>query len=69
MLVVKNKSISLLWDVNFNSCKLFENIYCFDLQHGRLLTWLKTKNIVPYALVTASSHLNYKFKLVPVNLT
>ena len=49
MLVVKNKSISLLWDVNFNSCKFFEKIYCFDLQHGRLLTWLKTKNIVPYA--------------------
>ena len=41
MLVVKNKSISLLWD----SCKFFgQNFFCIDPQHGRLVTWLQTKN-------------------------
>ena len=42
MVVVKNKSISLLWD----SCKIFEKkFYCFDPQHGRLVTWLQTKKM------------------------
>ena len=41
ILLVKNKSISLLWD----SCKFFgQNFYCIDPQHGRLVTWLQTKN-------------------------
>ena len=39
MLVVKNKSICLLWELLF-SC-------CIDLQHGRLIKWLQTKNMSP----------------------
>ena len=35
VLVVKNKSISLLWKLN-----LFEKkFYCTDPHHGRLVTW------------------------------
>ena len=45
MLVVKNKSVSLLWELNSISCKLFEKIFCcIDHQDGRLVTWLETKN-------------------------
>ena len=30
------------------SCKFFEEIFfCFDPQHGRLVTWLQTKNTQP----------------------
>ena len=37
--------ISLLWELNSFSCKFFEkNLYCCDLQQGRLLPWLQTKN-------------------------
>ena len=37
--------ISLLWELNSFSCKFFEkNLYCCDLQEGRLLPWLQTKN-------------------------
>ena len=45
MLVVKNKSISLLWELKSIFIKFFEEIFfCFDPQHGRLITWLQTKN-------------------------
>ena len=47
MLVVKNKSITLLWELTLFSCKFFEEIFfCFDPQHGRLVTWLQTKNYI-----------------------
>ena len=46
MLVIKNKSISLLWELNsIFSCKFFEvKLYCIDPRHGRLVTWSQTKN-------------------------
>ena len=45
MLVVKNKSISLLWELNSIFMEiLWEKLYCIDPQHGRLVTWLQTKN-------------------------
>ena len=45
MLVVKNKSISLLWELNSVFIFFFEEIFfCFDPQHGRLVTRLQTKN-------------------------
>ena len=47
MLVVKNKSISLLWELNSIFIKFFEEIFfCFDPQHARLITWLQTKNCI-----------------------
>ena len=46
MLAVKNKSISLLWELRLhfhvNSSK--KNSIVLIRQHGRLLTWLQTKN-------------------------
>ena len=47
MLVIKEKSISLLWELNsIFKLILREKFYCFDPQHGRLVTWLKTKNLL-----------------------
>ena len=47
MIVVKNKSISLLWELKAIFVQfLGERIYCIDPQHGRLVTWLQTKNAV-----------------------
>ena len=49
MLEVKNKSISLLWAGNLTLFprKFFEKkFYFIDPQHGRLVTWLQTKNTV-----------------------
>ena len=50
---------------NLFSCKFFEKeLYCFDPQHGRLFTWLQTKN-------TKSNYLNYivllfiKYRKIP----
>ena len=52
MLVVKNKSITLLWELTLFSCKFFEEIFfCFDPQHGRLVTWLQTKNRYYYSII------------------
>ena len=47
ILVVKNKNISLLWELNsiFMYCKFFEKKFnCIDPQHSRLVTYLQTKN-------------------------
>ena len=46
MLVVKNKSISLLWELNsiFMQMLREKKFYRIDPQHGRLVTWLQTKN-------------------------
>ena len=46
LLVVKNNSISLLWELNSFFCKLFEKkFHCIDPQHGRPVTWLQTKKM------------------------
>ena len=45
MLVVKNKSICLLWEPNFIFMLIIrEKLYCIDPQHCRLVSWLQTKN-------------------------
>ena len=45
MLVVKNKSISLRWEMNSILMQISQkNFFSFDHQHGRLVTWLQTKN-------------------------
>ena len=45
MLVVKNKSISLRWEMNSILMQILQkNFFCIDHQHGRLVTWLQTKN-------------------------
>ena len=45
MLVVKNKSISLLWEPDSIFILILgEKLYCIDPQHGRLVLWLQTKN-------------------------
>ena len=43
--MVKNKSISLRWEMNSILMQIQQkNFFCFDHQHGRLVTWLQTKN-------------------------
>ena len=45
MLVVNNKSVSLRWELNSIFMQILrQKLYCFDHQHGRLVTWLQTKN-------------------------
>ena len=45
MLVVKNKRVSLRWEMNSILMQILqENFFCIDHQHGRLVTWLQTKN-------------------------
>ena len=45
MLVIKNKSISLRWELNAIFMQILqEKFYCIDHQYGRLVTWLQTKN-------------------------
>ena len=45
MLVIKNKSISVLWEPNSVFMLILrEKFYCIDPQHGRLVMWLQTKN-------------------------
>ena len=45
MLVVKNKSISLHWQLKSISHKFFwEKFYCIDLQRSRLVRWLQAIN-------------------------
>ena len=45
MLVVKNKSTSLRWELKSISCQFFEIIlYYIDDHHGRHVTWFQTKN-------------------------
>ena len=45
ILVVKNKSNFLLWELNYFLYFFEKNFYCIDPQHGRLVTWLQTKDI------------------------
>ena len=46
MLLVKNKTISVLWEINsiFMSI-LWSNVYSIDQQQGHHVSWLQTKNI------------------------
>ena len=45
MLVVKNKRVSLRWEMNSILMQILQkNLFCIDHQHGRLVTWLQTKN-------------------------
>ena len=45
MLVVKNKRVSLRWEMNSILMQILQkNFFCIDHQHGRLVTWLQTKN-------------------------
>ena len=49
MLVIKNKSISLRWEMNSILMQIYQkNCLCIDHQHGRLVTWLQTKNNKPW---------------------
>ena len=44
--MVKNKSASLRWEMNSILMQILPKIFlCVDHQHGRLVTWLQTKNI------------------------
>ena len=53
--MVKNKSISLRREMNSILMQIQQkNFFCIDHQHGRLVTWLQTKN---------------NFKLVSLNVT
>ena len=46
MLVVKNKRVSLRWEMNSILMQILQkNFFCINHQHGRLVTWLQTKNI------------------------
>ena len=46
-LVVKNKSISLRWEMDSILIQIWQkNFFCIDHQHGRPVTWLQTKNTV-----------------------
>ena len=46
MLVVKNKNNSLLWELNYFFLFFSRKIsIVFYHQHGRLVTWLQTKDI------------------------
>ena len=43
--MVKNKSMSFLWELNSIFIEIFcEKLYFIDPQHGHLVTWLQTKN-------------------------
>ena len=45
MLVVKNKRVSLRWEMNSILMQILQkSFFCIDHQHGRLVTWLQTKN-------------------------
>ena len=45
MLVVKNKKVSLRWEMNSILMQILQkNFFCIDHHHGRLVTWLQTKN-------------------------
>ena len=45
MLVVKNKRVSLRWEMNSILMQILQkNFFCINHQHGRLVTWLQTKN-------------------------
>ena len=45
MLVVKTKRVSLRWEMNSILMQILQkNFFCIDHQHGRLVTWLQTKN-------------------------
>ena len=45
MLVVKNNSLPLRWEKHFICMQsLRKKLYCIDHQHGRLVTWVKSKN-------------------------
>ena len=45
MLVVKINSISLRWEMNSILMQIYQkSLFCIDHQHGRLVTWLQTKN-------------------------
>ena len=45
ILEVKNKAFSSSGNLTLFSCKFVKKILCcIDLQHGRLVTWLQTKN-------------------------
>ena len=45
MLVVKNKRVSLRWEINSILMQILQKKFsCIDHQHGRLVTWLQTKN-------------------------
>ena len=47
MLVVKNRNIYILWELNSIFMQiLWNNVYCIDHQHGRHrhVAWLQTKN-------------------------
>ena len=55
MLVVKNKSICLLWEPNsFFMLIILEKLYCIDPQHCRLVSWLQT-----IRMPLLWSHLNF----------
>ena len=45
MLEVKKKSISPLLQLYFHVNSSRKEFFCIDLPHGRLVTWLQTKNI------------------------
>ena len=46
MLVVKNKGISLHWEMNSILIQIWQkNFFCIDHQHGRFVTWLQTENL------------------------
>ena len=54
MLVVKNQSISLLWELNSIFIQMFwEKFYFIDHQHGRLVTWLQTKTAERLKIVSS----------------
>ena len=45
MLVVKNKRVYFRWEMNSILMQILQkNFFCIDHQHGRLVTWLQTKN-------------------------
>ena len=52
MLVVKNNSLSLRWELHYIFMQILrKKMYCIDHKHGRQLTWLKTKNSWSYRLL------------------
>ena len=55
MLVVKNNSLSLRWELNFIFMQILRKKKkkkwdCIDHQHGRLVTWLKSNSPFMYDL-------------------
>ena len=43
--MVKNKRVSLRWEMNSILMQILQkNFFCINHQHGRLVTWLQTKN-------------------------